>query len=155
MTKAEILDKLYRTERVSKRVNKELVDDLKQQAFLILLGKSEEFILDYWERGTLEFYLAKLMYNQANWPKSEFNKIVKQIGITSDIPEEEEEEYNKEEKEQRLEATVSTLYPYHQKLLRLYAELGTYRAVGEYTGVNWKSVYNAVQIAKREVKKKL
>jgi DNA-directed RNA polymerase specialized sigma24 family protein len=47
------------------------------------------------------------------------------------------------------------LYWYHQELLKLYAEHGTYRAVSEITNIPVKSIHNAIKKAKVKLKKEI
>lgn len=60
--------------------------------------------------------------------------------------------------EELLEAIVkhvAGLYWYDKKILELYIELGTYRAVAKETGIPYSSVFKTVQKVVKEVKQKI
>jgi hypothetical protein len=50
---------------------------------------------------------------------------------------------------------VDKLYHYNAELLKLYAEIGTYRGVSEATNIPVKSIHNAVRKARIQVKRAL
>ena len=54
-----------------------------------------------------------------------------------------------------LKAHLSQMHWYKARVFELYAELGTYRAVSEITGIPTTSVYRTVQELKKELKQKL
>lgn len=180
MTKQEILDRLYRCERVEilmAKIPEEFALDLKQEVFMLLLIKPDIEILDLDKRGKLYSYFAKLVYNQMFWDRSQFHiqyntyEFKEKKGLASDkINHNQYGSYTKsnflsaEQQEpfilpdtlefdinDTIEDAMENLSPYHEKLMRLYSELGTYRAVGERTGIAWKSVYNAVTNARAEL----
>lgn len=175
MTKQEILDELYRSKKVEQLMAKipdGFREDLKQEVFMLMLVKPEVEILDLHKRGKTYSLLAKMIYNQLFWDRSQFHILYntyqfKEVkGLPSDkvqhddfgsykfcsdendIPAS-EPDFNINEE---IEDAMEKLSPYHQKLMRLYAEMGTYRAVGAYTNIAWKSVYNAVTNARKELK---
>jgi DNA-directed RNA polymerase specialized sigma24 family protein len=182
MNKSEILDELYKSDRVIKVLAKlppEIVDDLKQEVFMLLLLKPEVEIIDLYKRGTLYSYFAKILFNQINWERSQFNILYNtyQFKEVKGLPQDKimpgpmdrhdswgdnwDMKFNIEEQEpepdftEEIERAVDNLHPYNKQLLRWYAEFGTYRAVGDHSGIAWKSVYNAVAKAREAISKEV
>jgi hypothetical protein len=55
----------------------------------------------------------------------------------------------------QLRTMMGEMHWYKARVFELYAELGTYRAVSELTGIPTTSVYRTVQDLKKELKQKL
>lgn len=182
MTKTEIIDELYRSKRVSelfKKIPECFADDLKQEVFMLILIRPESEIIEIHSRGKIYSFFSKLCYNQLFWGQSKFHKLYNTYekkeakGLPCDNKTEKEfmslsEGCNTIKKHieipdiepdfdinEEIEDAMSSLSSYHNTMLRLYAEHGTYRATGEAMGIAWKSVYNAVKAAKIQVKGKI
>jgi hypothetical protein len=160
-----------------------LRDDLKQHVFLLLLEKEEEFILELHKIGKLKNYIIKILFQLVHFKKDKFHTIYGkntegkcievpfdfsiasdkyQIPIESDGNIERENDCISElDKIKGIEFPSQTgkkcgsISMYHGVLLERYVEKGNYRAVAEETGIPVKSVYNAVQMAKNEIKKRV
>ena len=151
MTARQIIEDLYRSselrECLSKIKPKELQDDLLQHCFLELLNKDEQVILNLHIEGRFIAYVVKMMYNMVNWKTSEFNRIKTREVLTDN--------YNhpsEEIKEENL-LPLNKLHWVSEKVLTLYAEHGSYRAVGEVTGIPYSTVFRLVKEAKMKIKK--
>lgn len=162
LTKTEIIDELYRSKKVLallSRLPDKVKDDLKQEVMILLLLKPEIEIQDIYKRGKLYSYFAKFMYNQLFYSQSSFHRLYKTY---SEIPVESVRDFSELPEidlTDELEKAMAGLSPYHNKLLRNYAEIGNYRETGEQMNIAWKSIYNAVtkakEIVKNEINKKL
>jgi DNA-directed RNA polymerase specialized sigma24 family protein len=151
MTARQIIEDLYRSselrECLSKIKPKELQDDLLQHCFLELLNKDEQVILNLHIEGRFIAYVVKMMYNMVNWKTSEFNRIKTREVLTDN--------YNhpsEEIKEENL-LPLNKLHWVSEKVFTLYAEHGSYRAVGEVTGIPYSTVFRLVKEAKMKIKK--
>ncbi len=151
MTSRQIIEDLYRSEELreclSKIKPKDLQDDLLQHCFLELLNKDESLIVNLHLEGRFIAYVAKMMYNMVNWKTSEFNRIKTREVLTDNYnhPSEEIEEENL--------LPLNRLHWVSEKVLTLYAEHGSYRAVGEVTGIPYSTVFRLVKEAKIKIKK--
>lgn len=185
MTKNNLLSEIYQSKEISEvlaKIQPEIRDDLKQHVFLLLLEKTDEFVLELHNIGKLKNYIVKVICQLVNFKKDKFHTVNgrgrdgKCIEIhVSDLR---LLEYYKEDTYQediRLEDSCkreldrikkidfpsqtgkkcSSVSMYHGILLERYVEKGNYRAVSNETGIPCKSVYNAVQMAKEEIKKRV
>jgi len=155
MTKNSILSEIYQSKDLDVMIRsikpQHLQDDIRQYCFLELLEKSEEFVLDLYNRGKLKGYIMRVIYNTSKGNKHNGLKI--QLGNetpTEVIPEcicEQYEEIN-------IEPVLKDVYWYKTELLRLYAEHGTFKKVSDLTKIPLKSVYTTIVEARKEIKKK-
>jgi DNA-directed RNA polymerase specialized sigma24 family protein len=151
MTARQIIEQLYRSEELRECLSKikpqDLQDDLLQHCFLELLNKDEAIIINLHLEGRFIAYVAKMMYNMVNWKNSEFNRIKMREVLTNDFnhPSETIEEENL--------LPLHRLHWVSEKVLTLYAEHGSYRAVGEVTGIPYSTVFRLVKEAKIKIKK--
>jgi DNA-directed RNA polymerase specialized sigma24 family protein len=78
LSKSLVLTQLFGSKEVSdvlKKINPSYIrEDVKQHVFLILFEKEEAFIIDLYTRGKLKGYVAKTLYNTANYSQSSFNR---------------------------------------------------------------------------------
>ena len=78
----EIIDQLAREKRVetmlaniAKRPVSGTLEDLCQMVYLILLEYDEGKIVDLWENGQINFFLARILLNQYRSTNSPFYKL--------------------------------------------------------------------------------
>ena len=78
----EIIDQLARERRVetmlaniAKRPVSGILEDLCQMVYLILLEYDEGKIVDLWENGQINFFLARILLNQYRSTNSPFYKL--------------------------------------------------------------------------------
>ena len=78
----EIIDQLARERRVetmlaniAKRPVSGTLEDLCQMVYLILLEYDEGKIVDLWENGQINFFLARILLNQYRSTNSPFYKL--------------------------------------------------------------------------------
>ena len=151
MTSRQIIEQLYRSKELRECLSKikpiELQDDLLQQCFLELLNKDEQLILNLHLEGRFIRYVVKMMYNMVNWQKSEFNKLKTREVLTNDF------NNTSETIEEENIIPLNRLHWVSEKVLTLYAEHGSYRAVGEVTGIPYSTVFRLVKQAKIKIKK--
>lgn len=162
MTKAEILTAIYTSKEVDEVISKirpdYLREDVKQHAFLILFEKDDQFIIDLHERQKIKQYVVKVIYNTINFSHNEFHSQLKRdkevpMENINCVAEETDNEY--EHLVQACQKGLEGVYWYNAELLKMYAELGNYRAVAEKTRIPLKSVYNAVEKAKEQIRRSL
>ena len=186
MTKNNLLSDIYQSKEISDvliKIQPESIrDDLKQHVFLLLLEKTDEFILELHDIGKLKNYIVKVLCQLVNFKKDKFHTINGKgrdgrcIEVSYDFTverlnyqlEDNSEIIKLEDSCQReLDRIKKIDFPsqtgkkctsvsmYHGILLERYVEKGNYRAVSKETGIPCKSVYNAVQMAKEEIKKRV
>jgi hypothetical protein len=185
MTKNNLLSKIYQSKEISDvlaKLPEDIRDDLKQHVFLLLLEKSDDFILELNNIGKLNNYIVKVLCQLVNFKQDKFHRVNRRYSeVLTDFSEErlqnstyqvlkyEDSEEIKLENECRKELDrikkidfpsqtgkkCSSVSMYHGILLERYVEKGNYRAVSRETGIPCKSVYNAVQMAKEEIKKRV
>lgn len=95
MNKYEIADKLARERVVERlvcniartRLSSDLAD-LCQMVYLIILEYDEEKIVDLWENGEMNFFLARVILNQFHSVKSPYHALFRrwQTRLTSIQP---------------------------------------------------------------------
>ena len=152
--KAEILTEIYISADVENMIRSlkpdHLQDDIKQHCFMELFEKSEEFIMELYNRGKLKNYIIKVLYNTSRW---QFTNLSKQLG--KETPTEFFEDHADDEYyEIDIEPVLKQVYWYKCDLIRLYAEHGTYQKVSDLTGIPLKSVYSTIVEARKEIKQK-
>lgn len=133
------------------KVSESLKDDLKQHVFCELYAKPPEFIIDLKSRGKLRGYISSMVWSISKMKRT--NSFARQFGVnetpTDTIPD------VAEERETIDPVDLSKLHWYKAELLKLYAELGTYKAVSESTGIPTVSVFNTVKQAKKLIRQTL
>jgi DNA-directed RNA polymerase specialized sigma24 family protein len=163
LSKSCVLANLFTSseiDEVLQKINPAYIrDDVRQHAFLVLFEKDEAFIIDLHTRGKLRQYVAKTIYNTANFSESKFNREYRRH---TEIPTEsfqcvpdEETDYDYEALVESCNVKLEAIYWYNRDLLRLYVKLGSYRKVSEETGIPVNSVHHAVKQAKEEMRRLL
>ena len=161
INKNNILTDLFLNKEVDILIKKikpvDLQDDLKQYAFAVLCEKPAEFIIELHNRQQLKFYLVKIISNSVFSNRSGFITQHKcndhlELDHVVDVSNENDDYHYLIEK---CIKETNRLYWYHQELLKLYAEHGTYRAVSEITNIPVKSIHNAIKKAKVKLKKEI
>jgi DNA-directed RNA polymerase specialized sigma24 family protein len=157
-----------------------LRDDVKQHAFLTLFEKDEAFILDLHERDKLRNYVVKVIYNTANFNEGKFQREQRrsteipcsfELEIDGDKPldvqglkiydhvingaRDDENAMDYEALVESCPVILDKIYWYNRTILKMYSELGTYRAVAKQVGIPVMSVFEAVKAARKEAKKLL
>lgn len=152
MTARELLTEIYTSKEIDECISRlrqaEHKEDIKQYVFLMLLETPEEVILGLNDKGRLKHYVAKLIYNTANWRnRSKFYNAFGPAEVATesfdDIADSPYEEIN---------IPLHKIYWYKAELLRLYSVYGTYQAVSDLTGINVVSVFKTVRQARKEIK---
>lgn len=160
-----ILTKIYTSLEVKEVIKRlrpvHLQEDILQHCFLELFQKPPDFIKDLHARGKLKPYIVKILYNTATYTRSSFAKQQGKETPTDfcgnakyEVIRFENEEKEREEVHQQVACAVSETYWFKADLLKMYAELGTYKAVSDKTGIPSTTVFNTVQAAKKEIKNK-
>lgn len=88
MTKGEIIEKLARERRVetmlaniAKKPVAGTLEDLCQMVYLILLEYDDSKIVDLWENGQINFFIARILLNQYKSGNSPFFKMFRKYEI--------------------------------------------------------------------------
>jgi DNA-directed RNA polymerase specialized sigma24 family protein len=160
----DILCDIYVSKEIKEVVNRlrpeHLREDILQHCFTELFSKQETFILDLYHRGKLKAFIVKMLYNTSVFNDTpfckEWNLISPSIGREihvdrfKDVPEDDSTDMVDE-----VVGVVNDLYWYKRDILKLYAELGTYKEVSEATGIPVTSIHNTIKDARNEVTKKI
>lgn len=121
--------------------------DLIQFVFAKICEQDDTFIASLIDNGKLRHYIAKLIYNTKHWQRTEWTKQMAAKEIPTEIfNEKADEKYNE------LEIPIEKIYWFKAEILKLYAELGTYRAVALKTGINVSAVFKYVNAARNDIK---
>lgn len=155
MSSNDIITEIYLSKELAATIAKvrptRLQDDIKQHVFMELLSKDSEVIIELHQRKKLRAYVATMIWNISQLRES--NSFAKQIGVREvstdtfiDVPYETTELFY---------LPIDKIYWYKAKILKLYAELGTYALVAEHTGIPTSSIFRTVREAKKEVKSKI
>lgn len=166
MTAQRLLTDIYQSKEVDDVIKKlkpvDLQDDIKQHCFLELFEKPGDFILDLHARGKLKAYIVKILWNTATFKKSSFAKALGKETPTDfcevttfEIIKVDTTDLERLELYRETMCKVDELYWYKAELLKLYAELGTYQAVSDKTGIPLTSVYKTIVDIRKEIKKLL
>jgi hypothetical protein len=168
MTAKKVLTDIYNSKEMALTIKKvrpaHLQQDILQHVFCELFSQSDESIMDLFNRGKLRPYIAQMVWNVSRL--SPTNKFTKQMGFKEDntdfneycneakfeVIKFSEDEKERIESESEIKCAVSQLHWYKSGLLSLYAELGTYKAVSDKTGIPVISIWNTIKKARKEVK---
>ena len=156
MTAKEVLTEIYQSKELAKmmqvvRCREDLKEDLKQHVFCELFAKPEEFILDLVNRGKLKGYISSMVFSISRMKNT--NSFARQFGLKEDVTDSFTEIAL--EVSEMPDIDTSRLYWYKDTILRLYAELGTYKAVSLDTGIPVTSIYRTVNEARKELKREI
>lgn len=156
-----------------KKVSFEWWKELRQEIFLILCEYDKDKVIEMHQKKYLKFFIVRITLNQFRSKHSKFYyKNIKNgmlndsIQDTSDLINSDKmlfEMYNddiykleelieKENKLQRIEVAKCNLRYFESELLRLYYELGSFKAINEKTGIPTRSVSFAVKNAINNLK---
>lgn len=165
MVKArDILTEIYCSNDIKEVVSKlkpsHLREDILQHCFTELYSKQESFIIDLYNRGKLKAFIVKMLYNTSVFNDTPFCKEWSLItpNNTREIHVDKFKDVADHVSDDNLEelvAVVDTLYWYKKDILKLYAELGTYKEVSEATGIPVTSICNTMKDVRHEVRKKI
>ena len=161
MTKNQILTMLYNDKNMDAIINKitsnnALKDDLKQDLFVILSEKDEEFIKDAYENHYLTYFCIRILKNQYHSSTSPFHKAHrKHKGQEINNLELQDEEYDyimDEDIELILSIIDENLDYVDRELIKMYYKLGEYnRFTGRKRDISCDKPISSL----RKVKKKL
>ena len=163
MTKNQIIEKLYLSKNFNDCIKKMepvyLQDDLKSEVIAIVCDWTEEKIVDLHTKNQLEFYVVRVIINQIKSKTSPFyTKYRKSFAeLTGEEPHDCTDLKERELKELTEDIAIKdidNLYWYDAEILRLYLELGTYRAIQEKTGIPFISCYVNIKKSLKTLKRK-
>jgi hypothetical protein len=167
MNAKSILTEIYQSKELAATIAKvkpiELQGDIRQHVFCELYGKDESFIAELHERGKLRLYIAKMIRNISRLKSTNsFNRAMgKEIPMSAcgesrfEVVRYENEERERQEVESSIACAVAEIYWYKAGILKLYAEMGTYKAVAIRTGIPAASIFRTVKDARAEIKARL
>lgn len=167
MNKAnQLLTEIYQSDEIKEVISKlrpaHLQEDILQHTFLELFQKPPEFIVELSGRGKLKAYIVKILYNTATYSRTTF---AKQQGketptdfchdSTYEVIRVSDDEKMAEQTNMEIACAVSEIHWYKARLLEMYTERGTYKAVHEATGIPVSSIFKTITQARKEIKRKL
>lgn len=166
MTRDLIVEQLFVgknfTDCISKMEPAHLRDDLKQEVILCVCEWPDEKVIRLYTDGVLDFFVARVIINHIQSAKSSFYKKYRQATVDlSDHyenadhvrnikePQEYDEDHADRQTRELLEDlaldNINKLYWYDAEMLRLYMQLGNYRAIQKKTGIPFVSCYKNIQ----------
>lgn len=139
-------------------------EDIKQHVFTELFAKPDADILDLHKRGKLKSYVARMIWNVSQMNKH--NEFARKTGLnemsvglchqsTFEVVRIDESQKQQLEAEQSVNCVMEKMHWYKANIMKLYAELGTYKAVTQDTGIPTASIFRTVREAKKEIKSKI
>jgi RNA polymerase sigma factor (sigma-70 family) len=170
MNARELLTQLYTSDEIrelkQKLEPKHLAEDIIQHVFTEMYTKPDSFLEDLVQRQKFKPYIVKQIWNTCYYRRTPFSQA---YGLDNETPtdfcdnaryeviryESEPSRVDKEKQMHQLRTMMGEMHWYKARVFELYAELGTYRAVSEITGIPTTSVYRTVQELKKELKQKL
>jgi hypothetical protein len=167
MTRDRIVEQLFMgknfTDCIGKMEPAHLRDDLRQEVILCVCEWPDEKVIKLYSDGVLDFFVARVIINHIQSSKSSFykkyriahedaecdtNQKLKSILSERHGQEIQEEIANRETREALEDLAldnINQLYWYDAEMLRLYMELGNYRAIQKKTGIPFVSCYKNIQ----------
>jgi len=139
-----------------------LADDLFQHIWVRLLEFDQLKLEQIYSKGYLQFYIYRMIINEARNPKNPFLKKLRtevtlnDIGIkysTEDIS----VDYDKEndlEFEYKVRITkekLNELFWYDRKIFELYLEFGSLRKVSAQTGIKYGAIHQTITKVKKQL----
>lgn len=172
MNKNQIISDLYCSKEFNDCINKmepeHLRDDLRNEVMLILLQVPDEKVLDIHSRNELKFFVARIILNQIQSNTSPFAKkfrtqfeamedVLDKASLICDASNRGDiiEREHRESKEDIATQEIENLYWYERDILKLYGQLGSYRAIETETGIPWESTYSTAKAAIKKIRRKL
>lgn len=157
LTKNKIIEDLYTGKNfcdcISKMEPEHLRDDLKQEVIAVVCGWDDEKILKLHQDKVLEFYVVRVILNQIQSKSSPFHKKyrathkeladieVKDQSCSTALSERE----TKEALEDFALAEIDKLHWYRSGLIKLFLQVGNYRAMEKEVGIPFSSCYKNIQ----------
>lgn len=154
-TKNDIITELYLSENFSSLIKKikpaHIRDDIRSEVMLLLLSKSDNFVLDLHSRGKLQCYVNKTTMNMVKWRRD--------VSTTDVIPEVQYEPLNgrvyKEQVEEQALAEINNLPMYEREVVKLYIEFGSYRLIAKETRIPHCSIGGTINSAVKKIRQRV
>jgi hypothetical protein len=162
MTKNQIIEQLFRGKNFNDAIFKmepaHLRDDLKMEVITIVCEWPEEKILKLHSDNALDFYVVRVILNQAKSSTSPFAKKYRapflELKDVADHSESIEDRQVREQMEDFALEEIERLYWYDAEMIRLYLKLGSFRAIEEHTGIPFISCYKNIKKSMATLKKR-
>lgn len=162
-TKNQIIEELFNGKDFNDCLGKmepaHLRDDLRQEVILTMCELPEEKVVKLHEEKVLVFYVVRVIINMIRSTNSPFAK--KYRTTYTELVEQEEptgpdmnERLLREELEDYTLSEINSLYWYDAELIRLYMNLGTFRAIQEMTGIPYVSCFKTIKKAMGVLKRR-
>ena len=152
--KNSIVSELYSSREFCDCINKmepaHLRDDLKSEIILILMETEESKLIGLHQRNELKYFTVRIILNQIQSKSSPFYKKFR-IPVVELNGYEKEDDYNhfdreiKESLEDVALDEINNLHWYNAELLRLYVQLGNFRAIEKLTKIPFISCYKNIK----------
>jgi hypothetical protein len=158
MTRAEILDKMYRDPDVADAIGKmepaHLRDDLRQEIFTVLCELPEERLLGMHAQGWLKWFLVRTMLNMIKSDRSTFfNKFRRGMDEWNERMEVKDQgEDATEETIAKMQEKMGELHWYASKVMELYADGGNIMKLSRETHIPYRSLLKTVSKTRRKLR---
>jgi len=158
MTRAEILDKMYRDPDVADAIGKmepaHLRDDLRQEIFTVLCELPEERLLGMHAQGWLKWFLVRTMLNMIKSDRSTFfNKFRRGMDEWNERMEVKDQgEDATEETIEKMQEKMGELHWYASKVMELYADGGNIMKLSRETHIPYRSLLKTVSKTRRKLR---
>lgn len=130
----------------------QLSEDLFQHIWVVLLEMNHEKITNIHKKGYLQFYIYRMIVNEARNPNNPFLKMHKAKFEQLDM-EFMDDNIKKEfdDNEKKALDLIGNQFWYDTKMFELYAELGSLRKVSAQTGIKYGAIHQTVNKVKKIV----
>jgi hypothetical protein len=158
MTRAEILDKMYRDPDVADAIGKmepaHLRDDLRQEIFTVLCELPEERLLGMHAQGWLKWFLVRTMLNMIKSDRSTFfNKFRRGMDEWNERMEVKDQgEDATEETIAKMQEKMGELHWYASKVMELYADGKNIMKLSRETHIPYRSLLKTVSKTRRKLR---
>ena len=157
MEKGQIIAELYGDKRVDECIvnicEPGCREDIKQDLFLVLLGKEDGLIKDLYEQKVLFFYAVRVIMNLSSMAR----KSKRPAELPAELCEEKQEDPTAELMAvfEAMEMNAENGFPYHKTLVSLIAKYGSQREVARRTGIPLMTISDSVKQVRTYIKSKL
>lgn len=159
MTRAQILDMMYRDSDVSDAIGKmepdHLRDDLRQEIFTVLCELPEERLIGMHAQGWLKFFLVRTMLNMIKSDRSTFfNKFRRGVEEWNErIDVKDQADDGSQETIDRMQEKMGELHWYAGKVMELYADGGNIMQLSRETHIPYRSLLKTVTKTRRQLRR--
>jgi hypothetical protein len=130
-----------------------LREDLKQDVILVVCELPEQRLIELHNKQQLDFFVVRIILNQMKSKTSPFYKNYRRefAELPNEIADKEIPYSEKQQLEKDISTALEQMYWYQADMVRVYAELGNYRAIERATGIPYASCFHTVRKSIKQI----